>query len=165
MSNHLHLLLGVVELVDKSPPGVGLSRDREASQQVPRPDGPVPHPEPRHPGRLGGARPGPNALLMGQATAELKSRHPADDVRLRQPGAAAGREAARHLVRGDGRSEELTVRLDRLPGLGELTPREHKALMWELGRHRRRSPPAAEEGWPAGAGSRGGALRRPDDAP
>ncbi|MEZ4472674.1 MAG: hypothetical protein R3F60_18200 [bacterium] len=36
MSNHLHLLLGVVELVDKSLLLEWVCRNREASQQVPR---------------------------------------------------------------------------------------------------------------------------------
>ncbi|MEZ4475019.1 MAG: hypothetical protein R3F60_30345, partial [bacterium] len=48
------------------------------------------------------------------------------------PALLRGEKLRGTFVRGDGRSEELTVRLDRLPGLGELTPKEHKALMWEL---------------------------------
>ena len=46
-------------------------------------------------------------------------------------------------MHGNGVEEEVTVRLDRLPGLGDLTPRSHRALMWQLadgiaGEHRPR---------------------------
>ncbi|MEZ4473479.1 MAG: hypothetical protein R3F60_22365 [bacterium] len=79
MSNHLHLP-GVVELVDRACSWSGSAGNRQASQQVPRPDGPVPHPQPRHPGGLEEHALDRMRYFMGQATAELKSRHPADDV-------------------------------------------------------------------------------------
>ncbi|MEZ4474735.1 MAG: hypothetical protein R3F60_28890 [bacterium] len=134
MSNHLHLLLGVVELVDKSlllewvcreiAKRVNKFHDRTGQCLIPNHAIQVVSEE--------------HALdrmryFMGQATAELKSRHPADDVfACANPALLRGEKLRGTFVRGDGRSEELTVRLDRLPGLGELSPKEHKALMWEL---------------------------------
>ncbi|MEZ4463546.1 MAG: hypothetical protein R3F43_03270 [bacterium] len=132
MSNHLHLLLGVVELVDKSlllewvcreiAKRVNKFHDRTGQCLIPDHAIQV----------VSEDTPWTARYFMGQATAELKSRHPADDVfACANPALAC---AARNCAAPSSRAtagEELTVRLDRLPGW-ELTPKEHKALMWEL---------------------------------
>ncbi|MEZ4465216.1 MAG: hypothetical protein R3F43_12165 [bacterium] len=168
MSNHLHLLPGVVELVDKSlllewvcreiAKRVNKFHDRTGQCLIPNHAIQVVSEE--------------HALdrmryFMGQATAELKSRHPADDVfACANPALLRGEKLRGTFVRGDGRSEELTVRLDRLPGLGELTPKEHKALMWELADGiAAEARPRRKKAGLAGAGSGGRSVRRPDDAP
>ncbi|MEZ4467978.1 MAG: hypothetical protein R3F43_26965 [bacterium] len=144
-------------------PGVGLSGNREASQQVPRPDGPVPIPN--HAIQVVSEEHALDRMryFMGQATAELKSRHPADDVCPRQPGAAAGREKLRG-IRARRRPQRRAHRPPRPPaGLGEHQGAQG-AHVGAGGRPRRRSPPAAQEGRPAGAGPGSRAVRRPDDA-
>ncbi|MEZ4474679.1 MAG: hypothetical protein R3F60_28610 [bacterium] len=145
MSNHLHLLLGVVELVDKSLLLEWVCREI-ASESASSTTGRASASSRTTPSRSSRrSTPWTMRYFMGQATAELKSRHPADDVFACANPALLRGELRGTFVRGDGRSEELTVRLDRLPGLGELTPRAQGAHVGAGRRHRRRSPPAAQK--------------------
>ena len=134
LSNHLHLLIGVEELVDKSL--VLEWVNREIARRINK-----------YHGRSGQLLIPNHAIqvtteahalerlryLMGQATAQLKSRHPADDVfACSNPAHLRGEAPAGVFVHANGVEEQLTVRIDRLPGLGDLTPKAHRALMWQL---------------------------------
>ncbi|MEZ4466022.1 MAG: hypothetical protein R3F43_16580 [bacterium] len=71
--------------------------------------------------------------IMGQGTARLLSRHPGDDVSAcANPTLLQGRPIEGSFVRPNGQRARLRVRLDRLPGLGDLSPRAYRALMTEL---------------------------------
>ncbi|MEZ4463018.1 MAG: hypothetical protein R3F43_00510 [bacterium] len=104
--------------------------------------------------------------VMGQGTAAMKSRHPNDDVfACSNPALLRGEKLHGVFVHADGRREETTVRIDRLPGLSDPDGEGAPGADGLAGRrHRRRSPPAAQEGGPAGARPRGGAAGGPDDA-
>ncbi|MCB9546139.1 MAG: hypothetical protein H6706_09840 [Myxococcales bacterium] len=134
MSNHLHLLIGVVELVHKSlllewtcrEISRRINRFHDRTGQLLIPNHAIQVVSLAH--ALDRMR-----YLMGQATAELVSRHPADDVfACSNPALLRGEPARGTFWHANGRAETLTVRLDRLPGLGDLTPRAHRQLMWEL---------------------------------
>ena len=134
MSNHLQWLIGVEELVHKSL--VLEWVNREIARRINK----------LH-DRTGQALVPSTALqittldkaqdrlryIMGQGTAALTSRHPADDVfACSNPALLRGDALRGVFVHGDGRREDTTVRIDRLPGLGDLTPKAHRALMWQL---------------------------------
>ncbi|MCB9545736.1 MAG: transposase [Myxococcales bacterium] len=145
MSNHLHLLIGVEELVDKSLVLEWVNREiarrinkyHDRTGQLLTPNHAIQITSEAH--ALERLR-----YVMGQATAQLKTRHPADDVfACANPALLRGEPLTGVFVHGNGVEEEVTVRLDRLPGLGDLTPRSHRALMWQLadgiaGEHRPR---------------------------
>ncbi|MCA9526312.1 MAG: hypothetical protein KC549_08445 [Myxococcales bacterium] len=134
MSNHLHLLIGVVELVHKSLLLEWTCREiakrvngfHDRTGQLLTPNHAIQVVSPEH--ALERMR-----YFMGQATAELKSRHPADDVfACANPALLRGEKLRGVFVHAGGRREELAVRLDRLPGLGDLTPKAHRQLMGEM---------------------------------
>ena len=132
MSNHLHLLIGVVELVDKSLVLEWVNREiakrinKYHDRQLLTPNHAIQVTSEAH--ALERLR-----YLMGQATAQLKTRHPADDVfACANPALLRGEPLTGVFRHASGVEEEVTVRLDRLPGLGDLTPKAHRALMWEL---------------------------------
>ncbi|MCA9525378.1 MAG: hypothetical protein KC549_03665, partial [Myxococcales bacterium] len=134
MSNHLHLLIGVVELVDKSL--VLEWTQREIARRINRYHGRTGQLlTPNHAIQITSL---PHALermryVMGQATAQLLSRHPADDVfACANPALLRGEPLAGTFVHANGVREAVTVRLDRLPGLDDLSPRAHRDLMWQL---------------------------------
>ncbi|MEZ4466926.1 MAG: hypothetical protein R3F43_21380, partial [bacterium] len=71
--------------------------------------------------------------IMGQGTAQLLSRHPADDVfACANPALLKGEAIEGTFVHAGGRRERLRVRLDRLPGFGHLSPQAYRAFLWEL---------------------------------
>ncbi|MCB9544493.1 MAG: hypothetical protein H6706_01205 [Myxococcales bacterium] len=132
MSNHLHLLIGVVELVDKSLVLEWVNREiakrinKYHDRQLLTPNHAIQVTSEAH--ALERLR-----YLMGQATAQLKTRHPADDVfACANPALLRGEPLTGVFRHASGVEEQVTVRLDRLPGLGDLTPKAHRALMWEL---------------------------------
>ena len=145
MSNHLQWLIGVEELVDKSLVLEWVNREiarrinkyHDRTGQLLTPNHAIQITSEAH--ALERLR-----YVMGQATAQLKTRHPADDVfACANPALLRGEPLTGVFVHGNGVEEEVTVRLDRLPGLGDLTPRSHRALMWQLadgiaGEHRPR---------------------------
>ncbi|MEZ4468647.1 MAG: hypothetical protein R3F43_30455 [bacterium] len=118
MSNHLHLLLGVVELVDKSlllEAPAGKSRSESTSSTTGRAVRLIPA---NHAIQVVSEEHALDRMryFMGQATAELKSRHPADDVFVRANPALLRARKLRGIsfVRGDGRAEEPHGPPDRL---------------------------------------------------
>ena len=71
--------------------------------------------------------------VMGQGTAQLIVRHPVDDVHAcANRGLLLGERIVGTFRHEGGREERLAVRLDRLPGLGDLTPAEYRRLLWDL---------------------------------
>ncbi|MEZ4471741.1 MAG: hypothetical protein R3F60_13270 [bacterium] len=56
------------------------------------------------------------------------------------------------------------MQVDRLPGLEDLSAKEHRALMWQLADDGGASAPEAEEGRQAGPDAGGAAARGSDDA-
>ncbi|MEZ4269862.1 MAG: hypothetical protein R3F39_26175 [Myxococcota bacterium] len=134
MSNHLHWLIGVDTLVHKSIVLEWVNReiarrinkfhDRSGQALVPSTAIQITTLE-KALDRL--------RYVMGQGTAAMKSRHPNDDVfACSNPALLRGEKLHGVFVHADGRREETTVRIDRLPGLGDLTEKEHRALMWQL---------------------------------
>ncbi|MEZ4473344.1 MAG: hypothetical protein R3F60_21660 [bacterium] len=132
MSNHLHWLIGVDTLVHKSIAGVG-QRDRQANQCSTTGAARRWCPARRSRSRRW-RRPWTGCgTSWARARRAMKSRHPADDVFARSnPALLRGEKLHGVFVHADGRREETTVRIDRLPGLGDLTEKEHRALMWQL---------------------------------
>ncbi|MCB9546221.1 MAG: hypothetical protein H6706_10255 [Myxococcales bacterium] len=71
--------------------------------------------------------------IMGQATAQFLARHPADDIfPSSTPYLLFGRAVEGVFRYANAEPMTLKVRIDRLPGLEDLTPKDHRALMWTL---------------------------------
>ncbi|MCB9547921.1 MAG: hypothetical protein H6706_19045 [Myxococcales bacterium] len=71
--------------------------------------------------------------LMGQATAQFLVRHPAEDIFPSSTPALLFGKPVEGIFQYAGQAPmTLRVRIDRLPGLEDLSPRDHRALMWTL---------------------------------
>ncbi|MCB9547608.1 MAG: hypothetical protein H6706_17410 [Myxococcales bacterium] len=71
--------------------------------------------------------------IMGQATAQFLVRHPADDFfACSMPFLLFGKPVEGVFTYAGQDPKTLTVRIDRLPGLEALSPKDHRALMWQL---------------------------------
>ena len=71
--------------------------------------------------------------IMGQATAQFLVRHPADDVfPCSTPFLLFGKAVEGVFRYANQEPMTLKVRVDRLPGLEELSAKDHRALMWTL---------------------------------
>ena len=114
MSNHLHLLIGVEELVDKSLVLEWVNREiarrinkyHDRTGQLLTPNHAIQITSEAH--ALERLR-----YVMGQATAQLKTRHPADDVfACANPALLRGEPLAGTFVHANGVREAVTVRLE-----------------------------------------------------
>ncbi|MCB9549561.1 MAG: hypothetical protein H6706_27580 [Myxococcales bacterium] len=71
--------------------------------------------------------------LMGQATAQHLVRHPAEDIfPSSTPALLFGKAVEGVFQYANQAPMTLKVRVDRLPGLEELSVKDHRALMWTL---------------------------------
>ncbi|MCB9548658.1 MAG: hypothetical protein H6706_22865 [Myxococcales bacterium] len=134
LSNHLHLLIGAPTLADKS---AFLEWTlREISKRINK-----------LLGRTGSLLAQNHCIqvttvehalerlryLMGQATAAFLVRHPADDIfPCSTPALLHGRPIEGTFRYANAEPLRVTVRVDRLPGLEDLSIGDHRTLMWCL---------------------------------
>ncbi|MCB9545000.1 MAG: hypothetical protein H6706_03810 [Myxococcales bacterium] len=134
LSNHLHLLLGAPTLAHKS---AFLEWTlREISKRINRLLGRTGSLlEQNHCIQITTTEHALQRLqyLMGQATAQLLVRHPADDIfACSTPYLLFGKPVEGIFTAAGQAPRTLQVRIDRLPGLDDLSPKDHRALMWQL---------------------------------
>ncbi|MEZ4465786.1 MAG: hypothetical protein R3F43_15310 [bacterium] len=73
------------------------------------------------------------AYIMGQGTAQFLALHPAEDIfPSSTPTLLFGKPVEGVFTYANREPLKLTVRVDRLPGLENLSAKEHRALMWQL---------------------------------
>ncbi|MCA9525122.1 MAG: hypothetical protein KC549_02350 [Myxococcales bacterium] len=71
--------------------------------------------------------------IMGQATAQMLVRHPADDIFASSTPSLLFGKPVEGVFQYAGQAPlQVRVRIDRLPGLEALSEKDHRALMWTL---------------------------------
>ena len=134
LSNHLHLLIGAPTLTEKSAFLEWTLREisRRINRLLDRTGSLL---EQNHCIQITTLEHALQRLryIMGQATAQFLARHPAEDIfPSSTPCLLFGKAVEGVFQYANQEPMTLRVRVDRLPGLEELSVRDHRALMWTL---------------------------------
>ncbi|MCA9525126.1 MAG: hypothetical protein KC549_02370, partial [Myxococcales bacterium] len=134
LSNHLHLLIGAPTLTDKSAFLEWTLREisRRINKLLDRTGSLL---EQNHCIQITTVEHALERLqyIMGQATAQFLARHPAEDIYPSStPFLLLGKPVEGVFQYANEEPMTLKVRIDRLPGLEELSVKDHRALMWTL---------------------------------